>query len=1122
MSEEKRYDVFLSHNSDDKPLVEELALRLQDEAGLNPWLDAWHIPGGAQWEQEIDQALGSCRTCAVILGEHGWGEYHLRESRAALARREEYPSFRVIPVFLPGAREEDTDELPDFFAETQWIDFREGLDDTDALARLVAAIRGEVPYPEGRPSLSYLIRRDARRWEQTRRQDESLLYRGDELRRVQLWASQHPEEMNALAWEFLQASADLEEQQRAAQERRRRQTILGLAVGLMVTLMLALLAWGQRDAALDAQATAVAEANVRATAQIQAEEEAAARATAQAQAERQALAARSRELANAAIANLEIDPERSLLLAIEAIRTAYNPGTEDALRWAIFASQVRATLRVHGRRGQYHGGGGASVGIDMVSFSPDGKLLVTAGNGSTARIWTVPDGLETVVLKGHTGNVVTAVFSPDGRRIVTASLDDTARVWDATTGQVISILQGHKADVKMAVFSPDGQRVVTASEDGTSILWDAATGNPICILQGHEGEVNAAAFSPDGLRVVTASEDSTARVWQTSTCEEELILKGHTGGVTKAIYSPDGQRIATGSIDMSARIWDAQSGAEIHLLSAHFGGIYDINFSPDGTWLVTCGIDDTARVWDVSTGNQINVLLGHEAAVPSAVFSSDGQWIVTSGLHDNTARVWEATTGKAIAVLRGHTARVNYAAISPGGRWVATASEDGTARIWSTLAYEVGLFPGYAGRSHRIAFSKDQERLATVEAHRFDTSGRFVSQEASKVWIWDITTGNLITTLGGYNSDVEAIHFSPDAQWLATGHYATGMIRIWETASGRKVTEWKANDSTVSGLIFTPDSRWLISAGTDGSIHAWETSTWEEIFMLQGQQPQKVNIVLSPDGRWLVGMFQDACSLRIWDTTNWSEVAVPTAYTGSDNVWNYHHISFSTDSRWLALVHLVSRSGGGDASPLQVWDTASWTIAYNYRGNQPIDNVYFSPDCRWVVFNDDNDVKVVETETWRDVAVLKGHDEDLSDVDFSADMQKIVTSSYDRTARVWDVATGQIIANISGHEDSVFDASFSPDGQRVVTTSEDGAVRLWKATTGELIADLRGYSGSAYDAWFSPDGRRIITLGSGEVRIYAGTLEDLLKLAVSRVTRDFTCEERAEYLHEDLNCEEMP
>jgi len=129
MTEEKGYDVFLSHNSDDKLLVEELALRLQDEAGLSPWLDAWHIPGGAQWEAEIERALGSCKTCAVILGEHGWGEYHLREAKAALARRGQHPSFRVIPVFLPGAREEDTEVLPEFFAEIQWVDFRKGLED---------------------------------------------------------------------------------------------------------------------------------------------------------------------------------------------------------------------------------------------------------------------------------------------------------------------------------------------------------------------------------------------------------------------------------------------------------------------------------------------------------------------------------------------------------------------------------------------------------------------------------------------------------------------------------------------------------------------------------------------------------------------------------------------------------------------------------------------------------------------------------------------------------------------------------------------------------------------------------------------------------------------------------
>ena len=73
------FDTFLSHNSNDKSAVEILALRLQDEGGLNPWLDAWHIPGGVQWEQEILTALKTCETCTVLLGAHGWGEYHLRE-----------------------------------------------------------------------------------------------------------------------------------------------------------------------------------------------------------------------------------------------------------------------------------------------------------------------------------------------------------------------------------------------------------------------------------------------------------------------------------------------------------------------------------------------------------------------------------------------------------------------------------------------------------------------------------------------------------------------------------------------------------------------------------------------------------------------------------------------------------------------------------------------------------------------------------------------------------------------------------------------------------------------------------------------------------------------------------
>ena len=141
---DRPFDVFLSHNSADKPTVIELATILQ-QRNLRVWLDAWELVPGRPWQEAIEQVIATATSAAVLVGKDGIGPWEEPEMRACLdecVRRR----MSVIPVLLPGAPTKPP--LPLFLRNLTWVDLRAGLTDA-GIDRLEWGVTGIKPRGSG-------------------------------------------------------------------------------------------------------------------------------------------------------------------------------------------------------------------------------------------------------------------------------------------------------------------------------------------------------------------------------------------------------------------------------------------------------------------------------------------------------------------------------------------------------------------------------------------------------------------------------------------------------------------------------------------------------------------------------------------------------------------------------------------------------------------------------------------------------------------------------------------------------------------------------------------------------------------------------------------------------------
>jgi WD40 repeat protein len=187
---------------------------------------------------------------------------------------------------------------------------------------------------------------------------------------------------------------------------------------------------------------------------------------------------------------------------------------------------------------------------------------------------------------------------------------------------------------------------------------------------------------------------------------------------------------------------------------------------------------------------------------------------------------------------------------------------------------------------------------------------------------------------------------------------------------------------------------------------------------------------------------------------------------------------------------LAAGGWGGEVRIIQV--ESGEQVALIPTGGTYVFALAFSPDGTHIAAGTNakpHFISIWDATSGKLIQNLAGHQDAVLSVAYSKDGSKLLTGSYDSTARLWDLAGGKP-REFRAHDWWVWSAAFSPDEQRIVTASQDGSAIVWSADKGEPGPPFLGHAGPVYSAAFSPDGQFVAT-GSYDKRVLLWRPDDL-------------------------------
>eukprot|EP00842_Homolaphlyctis_polyrhiza_P001800 jgi/Hompol1/2620/HPOL_002982-RA len=615
------------------------------------------------------------------------------------------------------------------------------------------------------------------------------------------------------------------------------------------------------------------------------------------------------------------------------------------------------------------------------------------------------------------------LFTPDGNTLI-SPVGNRVSVFDLVNNKSFTMPFENRKDIVRMALSPNAALLITVDEDGRALLINFQRQ---VVLHHHsfKAAVRDLAFSPDG-RFLAVTHEKHVEIWKTPGFTLEFApfvlhrtLLGHYDQVTSLSWSPDSSFLLTGSKDMTCRIYSMHfiqnfSGV---VLTGHHDAIVGAWFSKDAKSIFSVSRDGSLFEW----ANRDGYLISSDGFVQAAIArkarskllkqqsnngkdqeqdndenQSDNDDMEDKDQEENHEQEEEEDEGDDEEQNDqdddDDDDQDENPRKRPSKRMKGRFSQKSRPLNWKSMS--------------RHYFNQNHAKVISAAFHA-GTNLVSVGFDSGVFGIWELPDFTNIHTLSISQKKVNTVAINPSGEWLAFGCSKLGQLLVWEWQSESYILKQQGHQHDMNAIAYSPDGQFIATGGDDGKLKLWNTQTGFCFVTFTEHSGGITAVEFAKRGQVVFSASQDG-TVRAFDLVRYRNFRTFT----SPSVVQFS--SLSVDPSGEIVV-----AGSSDTFEIFVWSMQTGRLVDILAGHEgPISSLAFSPMDNvlassswdqtvriWNLFSRDKQSEMFEQQS------------EVLSIAYTPDGKYLAATTLNGQINVWNLDLAKQVSSIEGRKD---------------------------------------------------------------------------------------------------------